>query len=158
MQIARWCVTWATFSLVGLAACAGPRRPEPPPRLEGLSPEFAQDTKALGPYLAQYPLGADGRRMDLLASNEQRSMHLVQTNRAIPAHYHPRRTEIAYVLTGRGTVYVEGRPYPAAPGAAFKVAPGRVHSVHPDEGETLVAVVYYEPPMLGEPVRVIVDR
>jgi quercetin dioxygenase-like cupin family protein len=73
-------------------------------------------------------------------------MHLVQTRGAIPRHTHPRATETTYVLTGRGTVRIEDREYAAVPGSAFRIVPGVAHSVHPGPGETLIAVVYYDPP------------
>ena len=151
-------LTFGALALVALGACTSPDRPKPPLELETVAPGLARDEKALRPYLEQYPLGETGRRMDLLASNEERSLHLVQTRRAIAAHYHPRRTEVAYVLTGRGTVYIDGQGYPAAPGAAFRIDPRKVHSVHPADGETLVAVIYYEPPLLVGDDRVMVDR
>ena len=53
---------------------------------------------------------------------------------------------------GAGTVELDGTTYPAVPGSAFHIERGRPHAVLPDEGVTLVAVVYFEPPQLG-PVR-----
>ncbi len=108
-----------------------------------------EDPRELQPYLDAYPLGELGRRKDLLAASSERSMHLVQLALPLPPHKHPSRTEIAYVLTGTGTFYLGDRSYPAAPGAAFRITPGRVHWVVPDDGETLNAIVFYEPPLLG---------
>ncbi len=53
------------------------------------------------------------------------------------------------VLSGRGTVELGGTTYRAVPGSAFHIERGRPHAVMPNEGATLVAVVYYEPPQLG---------
>ncbi len=74
-------------------------------------------------------------------------MHLMQLSLPIQPHRHPERKELAYVLTGRGTVRIDGREYAAAPGAAFRFYPGVPHSILPGEGETLVAIVYFEPPL-----------
>jgi mannose-6-phosphate isomerase-like protein (cupin superfamily) len=133
-------------SVLPVAACRSPQRP-PPPRLDPNATGRAPTEIELQPYLDQYPLTGEGTRMDLLAISPERSMHLVQTTRVIASHRHPDRTEITYVLTGRGTVYVEDRMYPAVAGSAFRIAPGTLHSVHPEPGETLRAVVYYEPPL-----------
>lgn len=141
------------------SACRSPKRPEPPPRPSTPTHALTQSAddatvpldsgpKALGPYLEQFPLGNLGRRKDLLAVGEERSLHLLQLSLALPPHRHPERKALAYVLTGRGRVRIDGREYPAAPGAAFRVDPGVEYSVHPDEGETLVAIVYHEPPLL----------
>jgi len=151
----------ASLLLVAAAtsACRSPTRPEPPPRpstpphaltraADDATVALHSGPKALGPYLEQFPLGNLGRRKDLLAAGEERSLHLVQLSLALPPHHHPERKELTYVLTGRGMVRIDGREYPAAPGAAFRIDPGVAHSVHPDEGETLVAIVYYEPPLL----------
>ena len=142
-------------------ACGTPQQRPAPPTPAGPPPADVQaflDDDApvpldsgpprLLPYLEQYPLGNRGRRKDLLASDDRRSMHLVQLSLPLPEHTHPERTEIAYVLRGRGLVRIDGRGYPAAPGAAFRIDAGTPHSVLPDEGETLIAIVYYDPPLL----------
>lgn len=142
-----------TFLLLPAAAgCRSPKRPKAPagvasaPRARGIEAFLQSDQ--LQPYLDAYPLAEKGTRVDLLAHSPQRSLHLVQTKKVIAEHHHPKRTEIAYVLTGRGTCYVGGRSYPATPGSTFRIEPGVRHSVHPEEGSTLVAVVYYEPPLV----------
>lgn len=129
------------------------RPPAPPPGVQALMDDgdavpLDSGPPALLPYLEQYPLGNRGRRKDLLAADGARSMHLVQLSLPLPEHTHPERTEIAYVLRGRGLVRVGDRGYPAAPGAAFRIEPGVPHSVLPDEGETIIAIVYYDPPLL----------
>lgn len=137
-------------SLLASAACRGaprrPARPGPDPVAERLT-----DPHQLKPYLEAYPLGDSATRVDLLGSDRDRSLHLVQTRGDIALHTHPHAIETAYVLTGHGTVRIEDREYRALPGAAFKIAAGVPHSVHPDAGETLIAVVYYDPPQ-GEVV------
>lgn len=143
----------ALLAACALGSCRSPRRPDALPQ----EVDQLRDPRALGPYLEAYPLGDRGVRVDLLAATAERSMHLVQARRVIPAHYHPTRTEISYVVTGRGTVFVDGRSYPAVAGSAFRVLAGTVHSVHPEEDAPLVAVVYFEPPLLEGTDRVLVD-
>lgn len=147
--------------VVLVVGCRSPQRPDAPPRPATPVHELAaaadreavphvpldSGPPALRPYLEQYPLGTLGRRRDLLAVSPERSLHLVQLALPLPPHTHPARKELAYVLTGRGVVRIGDREYPAAPGAAFRIDAGTPHSVHPDEGETLVAIVYYEPPL-----------
>jgi mannose-6-phosphate isomerase-like protein (cupin superfamily) len=143
--------------LLAAAGCTSPQErppaPTPPPDVVALmdggeAVPLDSGPPRLLPYLEQFPLGNRGRRKDLLASDDARSMHLVQLALPLPEHTHPERTEIAYVLRGRGLVRIDGRGYPAAPGAAFRIEPGTPHSVVPDEGETLIAIVYYDPPLL----------
>ncbi len=156
-RIAATVVASAALALGTVACRTAPRRTPRPPSDAAVRAELAPDFEGvplrspppeLGPYLEAFPLGTLGRRKDLLAADPLRSMHLVQLALPLPAHTHPRRREIAYVLRGRGTVLIAGRSYPAAPGATFNIAPGVAHTVLPDEGETLVAIAYYEPPLL----------
>ena len=153
--------TWiGIFALAALTvACASPEHPPEPPAAppevtalidDELSIRLEDGPPELLPYLEQFPLGNRGRRKDLLASDARRSMHLVQLALPLPEHTYPERTEITYILRGRGLVRIGGRGYPAAPGAAFRVEPGQPHSVVPDEGETLIAIVYYDPPLLDD--------
>ena len=143
------------------AACASaeqerpPAPPKAPPEVQALLDDDAAVPLSAGPprllpYLEQFPLGNRGRRKDLLAADGERSMHLVQLSRPLPEHTHPERTEYAYVLRGRGEVRIDDRGYPAAPGAAFRIDPGVPHSVLPNDGETLIAIVYYDPPLLDD--------
>ena len=146
-------------------ACRSQRTPDSLPRVpQYFAPPSAEITAlmqggpaALQPYLDLYPLGDNGTRVDLLASTSTRSMHLVQTSKPIPRHFHAGRTEIVYVLTGTGTCYVGDNSYPATPGSAFKIRPKVKHSVIPDAGQTLIAVVYYEPPLLSGDDRVVAE-
>ena len=126
---------------------SAPLRP-PMPEPDSAARQLA-DPAALQPYLDAYPLGEDATRVDLLGHDGKRSMHLVQTRRAFPRHRHNAASENSYVLSGRGRVTIEGKTYPAVPGSAFRIDRGRLHSVQPDAGVTLVAIVYYTPPQLG---------
>lgn len=141
------------------AACKSSQETPPPPPGDVRAADDYRESKQLGPYLEMFPLGDRGRRKDLLATTDQRSTHLVQCDLSIPWHYHPERLEIAYVLTGEGTVFIEDRSYPAAPGATFRIEPGKQHSVQPSGDEPLVALVWFEPPLReGEDDAVPVER
>jgi len=155
----------AAVVLVALSACRGQRTPvrkaDAAKRLP-VSPEIEKlrhgaTPTELKPYLDAFPLGDMATRADLLATTPQRSMHLVQTRRGIARHFHPTRTETVYVLRGAGTCFVGDHSYPVTPGATFKIAPKVVHSVAAAEGETIVAVVYFEPPLVGADDRVLVE-
>jgi len=153
-------VVVVTIALIALGACGSPQKtPAPPrkpspPKLETLQ---QGGEPALKPYLDAYPLGETGTRVDLLAATPERSMHLVQTRRGLARHYHPDRVETVYVLTGSGVCYVGDRSYPVAPGATFRIAAGVVHSVRPSEGAVVVAIAYFEPPLVDGDDRVFVD-
>jgi mannose-6-phosphate isomerase-like protein (cupin superfamily) len=153
-------VRTAFVALVVLAACASQQQtPVPPKRPPTPGPDVSQmtGTTELRPYLDAYPLGMLGSRMDLLATTEERSMHLVQTRRGTGRMYRPSHTETLYVLTGSGICEIGDRSYPAKPGAAFKIAPGVVHSLTADEGAVVVAVAYFEPPLVDPDDRVFVQ-
>jgi mannose-6-phosphate isomerase-like protein (cupin superfamily) len=156
-----------TLLVASLAACRSahtPPPPPPPPKASAASaggPSLREllatsGTPALQPYLDAYPLGDQGSRSDLIASDERRSMHFVQVRRATPRHVHPARTETVYVLTGSGTCYIGDRSYPVEPGSAFRIAPGVPHTAIPAEGATIVAIVYFEPPLTEGDDRVVV--
>ena len=63
---------------------------------------------------------------------------------------------VALVLTGTGICEVGDKSYPVAPGATFKIAPGVVHSMTATDGAVVVAVAYFEPPLVDVDDRVFV--
>jgi quercetin dioxygenase-like cupin family protein len=129
-----------------LCACAGQRRP-PPPVAEGPLGVVASSAEQLEALLAAHPLGAAPLRLDRLARTSEYSVHLAQMRAPMPRHLHRTHHERTRVVRGRGTVEIDGRTYPALPGTSFHIVPGTPHSAAPDEGEVLVAVVLYAPPM-----------
>jgi mannose-6-phosphate isomerase-like protein (cupin superfamily) len=154
-------LTLLAAALAGCHSARTPPAPPPPPATAAAEPSLLEllqsaGTPALQPYLDAYPLGDQGSRVDLLASDEKRSMHFVQVRRATPRHTYAARTETVYVLTGSGTCYIGDRSYPIQPGSAFRIAPGVPRTSLPDEGRTIVAISYFEPPLTGDDDRVSV--
>jgi len=151
----------SVVAALALGACRTQRTPTgtraKPPAYATLEVLRMGGATALQPYLDLYPLGDAGARVDLLAQTDERSMHLVQTRRGVPRHYHPKRTETVYVLRGTGVCYVGDRSYPVTPGATFKIAPGVPHSVTVDGDDPIVAIAYFEPPLGDADDRVLVE-
>jgi mannose-6-phosphate isomerase-like protein (cupin superfamily) len=147
----------AALVLALAAGCRSQRTPKalPAPPVAKSEPVLT-GAVALQPYLDAYPLSDGDTRMDLVAATARRSMHLIQARVPLPRQSHPQRTETMYVLTGSGTCYVGDHSYPLAPGSTFRIRPGVPLSLHPDEGTTLVAVAWFEPPMTADDDGVIV--
>lgn len=58
----------------------------------------------------------------------------------VPAHRHD-FIELAYVLGGRGTEWINGKPHPMKPGTVVLLLPYQVHRIEADPGEPLHMVV-----------------
>jgi len=63
--------------------------------------------------------------------------HAVDIDRARP-HYHQRSTELYYVLSGEGTVTLDGAEHPVRAGSLVHIPPGVVHGA---QGRMRVLVV-----------------
>ncbi len=134
------------LALAALLPACGSRRPAVPK--DRSRPVVVRPSlPALGPVLDAYPLGTSGTRMDRLGGDPERSLHLLQAARPTNANDDPARTRRVYVLAGSGTAYVGERSYPARPGSTVVVSPGTPYTLHPEGGSTLVAIVYFEPPL-----------
>ncbi len=57
-------------------------------------------------------------------------------------HFHRVMTEIYYVLTGKGAIWLDGVRHPVVPGTSILIRPGVVHH---GEGEYQVIVAYTHP-------------
>jgi mannose-6-phosphate isomerase-like protein (cupin superfamily) len=62
------------------------------------------------------------------------------------AHKHEDSEHGWYILSGRGTLYIEDRPYRLEPGTAAYVPINVIHSLEADPDEDLTYVVVYAPP------------
>lgn len=105
-------------------------------------------TSAAGPVLVRHAGEVPRERSacgwrDRLISREDASLgpaawaHAVDLNGAKP-HFHRRSTELYYVLSGEGTIRLNGREHPLHPGSLVHIPPGVVHSA---QGKMRVLVV-----------------
>ncbi|HEY2839412.1 MAG TPA: cupin domain-containing protein [Pirellulales bacterium] len=53
----------------------------------------------------------------------------VQPGAATTPHYHPQCEEIYYILTGEGTMRIEGATRIVGPGDAIAIPPGQIHQI-----------------------------
>jgi putative monooxygenase len=61
-------------------------------------------------------------------------------------HKHPDNEHCWYVLSGSGTIYIEGVPHAIGPGMAVYVPADTLHRIDVAPGEDLTYVVVYAPP------------
>ncbi len=61
-------------------------------------------------------------------------------------HKHDVNEHCWYILSGTGTIYIEGEPYKMAPEMAVYVPADTLHRIDVDEGEDLTYIVIYAPP------------
>lgn len=59
--------------------------------------------------------------------NAVASMHLVEIKADSEAHYHKEMTEIYHVLEGNGSIELDGKSFPLAPGVSVLIKPGCRH-------------------------------
>lgn len=52
----------------------------------------------------------------------------VDPGKTLPAHYHRRTSEVYHVLSGAGTMVLNGQPHPARAGDTISLPPLTVHS------------------------------
>jgi mannose-6-phosphate isomerase-like protein (cupin superfamily) len=61
-------------------------------------------------------------------------------------HKHTENEHCWYILSGTGTIYIEGEAYRMAPEMAIYVPADTLHRFEVDEGEDLTYIVVYAPP------------
>lgn len=74
------------------------------------------------------------------------NVHVAKTNR-LPTFFHTGYDEIYYILTGRGTVTLNGVASPVRPGSVVIIPAGTTHSVEAEPGEELEFVIFGNPPI-----------
>lgn len=80
-----------------------------------------------------------GTRRRLVSTGDETPAYLHTVNiTGSRAHYHKRATEFYYVLSGRGTMTLDGETFPLRKGMMVKIDPGCVHS---SEGDHEVLVI-----------------
>ncbi len=61
------------------------------------------------------------------------------------AHRHDKNEHCRYILSGRGTMYIEGTPYEIRPEMAVFVPPNAIHRIDVVPDEDLTYVLIYAP-------------
>ena len=74
------------------------------------------------------------------------NIHLVSVTEG-GEHYHSAYDENYYVLSGIGTIFMDGASYELCPGAAVYIPAGVVHSLKADPGHTLQFIIFGSPGM-----------
>ncbi|BAY11814.1 cupin domain-containing protein [Calothrix sp. NIES-2098] len=59
-----------------------------------------------------------------------------------PAHAHQDMSEVFFVESGAGVIYIDGQAYPLLPGNCVAVEPGEVHEVV-NNGTTELVLTYF---------------
>ena len=80
------------------------------------------------------------------------NVHVVRVTAGAP-HRHEGYDEVYYVLSGRGSITLDGRTHPLRPGAVVVIPTGIVHSLAAEAGQTLEFVIFGSPPMSADDPR-----
>ena len=64
------------------------------------------------------------------------------------AHTHPAEEEIIYILSGAGAILAGEQEIRLEPGVGVFIAPGMVHQIRVDAGESLRLVTLFSPPVV----------
>lgn len=74
------------------------------------------------------------------------NVHIVKVSQG-SAHFHAKYNEVYYVLSGHGTIDLEGSVKDLCPGAVVVIPAGVVHSLDAKEGEMLEFIIFGTPAM-----------
>ena len=74
------------------------------------------------------------------------NVHVART-KSLPHFFHAGYDEVYYVLSGTGTVTLDGKASPLRPGSVVVIPAGVQHSLEAAEGEELEFVIFGTPPM-----------
>ena len=74
------------------------------------------------------------------------NVSLAATN-GLPPFFHTGYDEVYYVLSGEGTVTLNGQVYPLRPGSVVVIPAGVSHALKVDPGQELEFVIFGAPPM-----------
>lgn len=75
------------------------------------------------------------------------NVHVAKT-KSLPHFFHTGYDEVYYVVSGTGTVTLDGKASPLRPGSVVVIPAGVRHSLEASEGEELEFVIFGTPPML----------
>ena len=71
----------------------------------------------------------------------------VATTKSLPHFFHTGYDEVYYVLSGTGTVTLDGETSPVRPGTVVVIPAGVTHSLEASDGEELEFVIFGTPPI-----------
>jgi mannose-6-phosphate isomerase-like protein (cupin superfamily) len=74
------------------------------------------------------------------------NVHIVSVTKGSP-HLHKAYDEVYYVLSGTGSITIDGTTSPLRPGAVAVIPAGLPHGLEADEGQTLQFIIFGTPPM-----------
>jgi mannose-6-phosphate isomerase-like protein (cupin superfamily) len=74
------------------------------------------------------------------------NVHVVKITKGLP-HVHAGYDEVYYVLSGTGSVMLEGKASPLRPGSVVVIPAGLPHSLEADLGQELEYVIFGTPQM-----------
>ena len=80
------------------------------------------------------------------------NVHVAKTD-GLPPFFHTGYDEVYYVLSGSGTVTLDGKEHPLRPGSVAVIPAGVSHALQVDPGEELEFVIFGTPPLAIEDER-----
>ncbi len=80
------------------------------------------------------------------------NVHVAMTD-GLPPFFHTGYDEVYYVLSGTGTVTLDGKAYPLRPGSVVVIPAGASHDLQVDAEQPLEFVIFGTPPMAVEDER-----
>ena len=95
--------------------------------------------------LADWPFG----RMQRIVTGSEggvANVSVAKTN-GLPPFFHTGYDEVYYIVSGKGTVRLGGKPHRLRPGSVVVIPAGVSHALEVDPGQELEIVVFGTPPM-----------
>jgi mannose-6-phosphate isomerase-like protein (cupin superfamily) len=75
------------------------------------------------------------------------NVHVAKVTKNLPTFFHTGYDEIYYLLSGSGTVTLDGQTHPLRPGCVVVIPAGVTHALDADSGQELEFVIFGTPPM-----------
>jgi quercetin dioxygenase-like cupin family protein len=100
------------------------------------SPAFAAEPEVfdVGKELSTAAVGRRTTNVSLVKMPDY-TVNAVAVKDEIPLHRHDEGTHVLYIVSGRGTAMLGGKPVPLKPGTIVHIPQGVDHSIKPEGGE-----------------------